>query len=72
MTGEGSVLYDVYVLGQAVNELLVDGLADAPLTPSEYAVYSAVFERGPATPSELAPRARHAGPDDERLDRAAA
>lgn len=56
MTGEGSVLYDVYVLGQAVNELLVDGLADAPLTPSEYAVYSAVFERGQATPSEL----RHA------------
>ena len=53
MTGEGSVLYDVYVLGQAVNELLVDGLADAPLTPSEYAVYSAIFERGPATPSEL-------------------
>jgi len=53
MTGEGSVLYDVYVLGQAVNELLADGLADAPLTPSEYAVYSAVFERGPATPSEL-------------------
>jgi DNA-binding MarR family transcriptional regulator len=56
MTGEGSVLFDVYVLGQAVNELLMDGLADAPLTPSEYAVYSAAFERGPATPSEL----RHA------------
>jgi DNA-binding MarR family transcriptional regulator len=53
MTSEGSVLYDVYVLGQAVNELLVEGLADAPLTPSEYAVYSAIFERGPATPSEL-------------------
>ncbi len=53
MKGEGSVLYDVYVLGQAVNQLLADGLAGAPLTPSEYAVYSALFERGPATPSEL-------------------
>ena len=53
MTGEGSVLYDVYVLGQAVNELLADGLADAPLTPSEYAVYSAIAERGTSTPSEL-------------------
>jgi DNA-binding MarR family transcriptional regulator len=56
MTGEGSVLFDVYVLGQAVNDLLLDGLAEAPLTPSEYAVYSAIHERGPATPSEL----RHA------------
>jgi DNA-binding MarR family transcriptional regulator len=53
MKGDGSVLYDVYVLGQAVNEMLIDGLADAPLTPQEYAVYSAIFERGPATPSEL-------------------
>jgi DNA-binding MarR family transcriptional regulator len=53
MKDTGSVLYDVFVLGQAVNELLVEGLADAPLTPQEYAVASAVFERGPATPSEL-------------------
>lgn len=52
-SGSGSVLYDVFVLGQAVNQLLLDGLADAPLTPQEYAVVSAVFERGPATPSEL-------------------
>jgi DNA-binding MarR family transcriptional regulator len=56
MKGEGSVLYDVYVLGQAVNQLLAEGLADAPLSPSEYAVYSAIFERGPATPSELSHR----------------
>jgi DNA-binding MarR family transcriptional regulator len=53
MKGTGSVLYDVFVVGQAVNQLLLDGLADAPLTPQEYAVYSAIFERGPATPSEL-------------------
>jgi DNA-binding MarR family transcriptional regulator len=53
MKGDGSILYDVYVAGQAVNEMLLDGLADAPLTPTEYAVYSAVFERDPATPSEL-------------------
>lgn len=54
MTDDGSVLYDIYVAGQAVNEMLLDGLADAPLTPTEYAIYSAVFERDPATPSELA------------------
>jgi DNA-binding MarR family transcriptional regulator len=53
MKGEGSVLYDVYVLGQAVNQMLLDGLAGAPLSPQEYAVLSAIFERGPATPSEL-------------------
>ena len=50
---DGSVLYDVYVVGQAVNEMLLEGLADAPLSPTEYAIYSAVFERDPATPSEL-------------------
>ena len=53
MKGEGSVLYDVYVLGQAVNEMLIEGLAEAPLTPTEYAIYSAIIEREPATPSEL-------------------
>lgn len=53
MKGDGSILYDIYVAGQAVNEMLRDGLADAPLTPTEYAIYSAVFERDPATPSEL-------------------
>jgi DNA-binding MarR family transcriptional regulator len=53
MAGEGSVLFDVYALGRAVDELLTDGLADAPLTPSEYAVYSYIFERDPVTPSEL-------------------
>jgi DNA-binding MarR family transcriptional regulator len=54
MKGEGSALYDVFVLGQAVNQMLAAALADAPLTAQEYAVYSAIFERGPATPSELA------------------
>lgn len=54
MTGSGSVLFDVYVLGQAVGDLLADGLADAPLSAPEYAVYSAIAEREPATPSELA------------------
>lgn len=53
MKGDGSVLYDVYVASQAVNAMLLEGLADAPLTPTEYAIYSAVFERDPATPSEL-------------------
>jgi DNA-binding MarR family transcriptional regulator len=53
MVHEGSILYDVYVLNRAVGELLDDGLADAPLTPAEYAVYSYLFEREPVTPSEV-------------------
>jgi DNA-binding MarR family transcriptional regulator len=53
MKGEGSVLYDVYVLGQSVNEMLLEGLAGAPLSPQEYAVSSAIIEREPVTPSEL-------------------
>jgi len=53
MKGEGSVLYDVYALNRAVGELLDDGLADAPLSATEYAVYSFIFERGSVTPSEV-------------------
>jgi DNA-binding MarR family transcriptional regulator len=53
VTGEGSILYDVYVLHRAVGELLADALADAPLTPTEYAVYSFIVERDPVTPSEV-------------------
>ena len=53
MRGEGSVLYDVHALSRAVGELLDDGLADAPLNATEYAVYSFIFERDSVTPSEV-------------------
>jgi DNA-binding MarR family transcriptional regulator len=50
----GSLLYDVFVLGQAVGAMLTEALLDAPLTPSEYAVYSFLFEHPQCTPTEMA------------------
>ena len=36
--------------------MLAEAMGDGPLTPGEYAVYSAVFELESATPTELAAR----------------
>ena len=49
-----SALFDVFVLAQAVQELLVDAFAGAPLTPEEYAVYSQIFSTPGCTPTDLA------------------
>ena len=49
-----SLLFDVFVLAQAVGEMLGDALADGPLTPEEYAVYSHLLETGPSTPTQVA------------------
>lgn len=49
-----SALFDVFVLGQAVQEMLDEGLAGAPLTAAEYAVYSQVLATPGCTPTELA------------------
>ena len=51
-----SILFDVFALGQSVGRLLAAAMRDGPLTPNEYAVYSAVFELEAATPTELAAR----------------
>jgi DNA-binding MarR family transcriptional regulator len=51
-----SILFDVYALNQAVGRLLSGAMRDGPLTPAEYAVYSAIFELEAATPTELAAR----------------
>ena len=51
-----SVLFDVFALNQAVGRLLAAAMRDGPLTPAEYAVYSAVFELEAATPTALAAR----------------
>lgn len=51
-----SILFDVFALNQAVGRLLAAAMRDGPLTPSEYAVYSAVFELESATPTQLAAR----------------
>ena len=53
---ETSVLFDVFVLGQAVRRLLSAAMADSPLRPEEYAVYSAIFELERLTPTAMAIR----------------
>lgn len=53
---ETSLLFDVFALNQSVARLLATAMRDSPLTPSEYAVYSAVFELEAASPTELARR----------------
>jgi DNA-binding MarR family transcriptional regulator len=51
-----SLLFDVYAVNQAVGRMLSEAMRDGPLTPSEYAIYSAVFELESATPTSLAGR----------------
>jgi DNA-binding MarR family transcriptional regulator len=53
---ETSVLFDVFVLGQAVRRLLTAAMAESPLRPEEYAVYSAIFEMESVTPTAMAAR----------------
>ena len=53
---ETSLLFDVFALNQAVGWMLADAMRDGPLSPSEYAVYSAIFELEAASPTELAAR----------------
>ncbi len=49
-----SLFYEVFVLGQAVKRLLETAMADGPLRPEEYAVYSVVFEAESVTPTAMA------------------
>lgn len=51
-----SLLFDVFALNQAVGRLLATAMRDGPLTPAEYAIYSAMFELESATPTVLATR----------------
>jgi DNA-binding MarR family transcriptional regulator len=51
-----SLLFDVFALNQAVGRLLAETMRGAPLTPSEYAVSSAIFELEAASPTEIAAR----------------
>lgn len=50
----GSLLFDVYTLAQRTRSLLDVALAAAPLSPAQYAMYSAVHEHGPLSASDLA------------------
>ena len=49
-----SALFDVFVLAQTVKELLDSALADAPLSPEEYAVYSQLRATPGITLTEMA------------------
>ncbi|MDP9281275.1 MAG: hypothetical protein M3P38_04175 [Chloroflexota bacterium] len=49
-----SIFFELYAVTQAVRELLRSTMADGPLTPEEYAVYSAVFEAESLTPTVMA------------------
>jgi DNA-binding MarR family transcriptional regulator len=51
-----SLLFDIFALDQAVGRLLDAYMVGSPLTPAEYALYSAVFETESITPSALAER----------------
>ena len=52
-----SLLFELYAASRASSELIHAAMADAPLTPEEYAVYSVIFDEGPHAPTELARRA---------------
>ena len=51
-----SLLFDMFALNQSLARMLSAYMADSPLTPSEYALYSAIFETESITPSALAER----------------
>ena len=51
-----SILFDVFALNQSVGRLLAQAMRDGPLTPAEYAVYSAIFELEAASPTQVATR----------------
>ena len=53
---ETSLLFEVFALNQSVGRFLAEAMRAGPLTPAEYAVYSALFELESATPTALAAR----------------
>ena len=53
MAARTSLLYDIFVLYQAVGTMLERALADTELGPEGYAIYSHIFEHEGCTPSEM-------------------
>jgi DNA-binding MarR family transcriptional regulator len=51
-----SVLFELHSASRAVGELVRAAMADSPLTPEDYAIYSVLFDEGPHAPTELARR----------------
>lgn len=48
-----SVFFGVYALGQSVRQLLATAMAESPLGPEDYAIYSAIFENEQTTPTAM-------------------
>lgn len=51
-----SLLFDLLTVNQRVRRALAITMADSPLDPVEYAIYSLVIEEGPDTPTAFAQR----------------
>lgn len=51
-----SVFFEAYALNQSIRRLLAVAMADSPLTPEQYAIYSAIFEDEQITPTRMAER----------------
>jgi DNA-binding MarR family transcriptional regulator len=51
-----SVFFEAYALNQSIRRLLATAMADGPLTPEQYAIYSAIFEDEQITPTRMAER----------------
>ena len=51
-----SILFGVFALNQAVGRFLAEAMRTGPLTPADYAVYSAIFELEAASPTRIAAR----------------
>lgn len=56
MRARSSIFLEVFALSQAIGGLLREAMADGPLTPEEYAIYSVIFEAEAVTPTEMAER----------------
>jgi DNA-binding MarR family transcriptional regulator len=52
-----SLLFDLFIVNQRVRRALAITMADSPLDPVEYAIYSLIMEEGPDTPTGFAQRA---------------
>jgi DNA-binding MarR family transcriptional regulator len=50
------LLFDIFALNQATGRMLDAYMSESPLTPAEYAFYSAIFETESITPTALAER----------------
>lgn len=51
-----SLLFDLFTVNQRVRRALAITMADSPLDPVEYAIYSLVMEESPDTPTAFAQR----------------